>query len=213
MRGKVSDKYGFAAGRGITPAHAGKSPRPAQSRPRGWDHPRACGEKKSAAATKRIIAGSPPRMRGKARAQTRAAAVKGITPAHAGKRGPGPCRRPCPEDHPRACGEKLNSTKLYRPLSGSPPRMRGKVGSDKQAVHALGITPAHAGKRRSFRCPASRRGDHPRACGERLRGGPLLPPPPGSPPRMRGKAGCTRLVRRLPGITPAHAGKGSRCPG
>ena len=49
--------------------------------------------------------------------------------------------------------------------------------------------------------------DHPRACGENVNGGNIMPKYYGSPPRVRGKP---RLLLRLVGhtrITPARAGK------
>ena len=72
---------------------------------------------------------------------------------------------------------------------GSPPRMRGKAGPNSAHNAASGITPAYAGKSeyRSF-FPA-RPWDHPRVCGEKLGVVKLIPQLPGSPPRMRGKAG------------------------
>ena len=70
----------------ITPAHAGKS----SCRPvRGgvaWDHPRACGEKKTPLPARQSPLGSPPRMRGKDSLFSLPLVVGGITPAHAGKR-------------------------------------------------------------------------------------------------------------------------------
>ena len=51
--------------------------------------------------------------------------------------------------------------------------------------------------------------DHPRVCGEKPA---ILTPwvkPPGSPPRVRGKACDTDTVGEAAGITPAYAGKSS----
>ena len=50
------------------------------------DHPRVCGEKMDASALAAWIAGSPPRVRGKAGERTNHLADFGITPACAGKR-------------------------------------------------------------------------------------------------------------------------------
>ena len=65
MRGKPPPTTGRGYGGGITPAHAGKTECPHQSRRGARDHPRACGE--NFLATSRCVrrAGSPPRMRGK----------------------------------------------------------------------------------------------------------------------------------------------------
>ena len=69
----------------ITPAHAGK--RYCLSIPTNChkDHPRPCGEKLYRRIDLRKAAGSPPPMRGKARAQQGAIPRIRITPAHAGK--------------------------------------------------------------------------------------------------------------------------------
>ena len=72
---------------------------------------------------------------------------------------------------------------------------------------AEGITPAYAGKSQGLADIYEVLGDHPRVCGEKSE---LIPPgklPPGSPPRMRGKAPVVRDIVRDLGITPAYAGK------
>ena len=106
MRGKGRLVLYAILPRGITPAHAGKSPCwwPRCIRP--WDHPRTCGEKLWTQYYKRLLLGSPPHMRGKDLLDVVGEAVVGITPAHAGKRYRTrslPCRS---RDHPRTCGEK-----------------------------------------------------------------------------------------------------------
>ena len=171
------------------------------------DHPRACGEKPRAAALLRPWWGSPPRMRGKVPISPESLHRRGITPAHAGKSCP--CPRPPVNrwDHPRACGEKKTGITSRRLVRGSPPRMRGKEGAVfPRSVH-VGITPAHAGKRRSCKTCPFPAWDHPRACGEKWYDRSIQSRWPGSPPRMRGKAFQIRHHRLLPGITPAHAGK------
>ena len=85
--------------------------------------------------------------------------------------------------------------------------MRGKGKVDVAQGVQVGITPAHAGKRRHWASATAGSTDHPRACGEK----PILDLvsfyDTGSPPRMRGKA--TPAARKVlsTGITPAHAGK------
>ena len=54
-------------------------------------------------------------------------AVRGITPAWAGKSARGPVMRITTGDHPRMGGEKNHSTCLATPQIGSPPHGRGKV--------------------------------------------------------------------------------------
>ena len=86
-------------------------------------------------------------MRGKESCHLKPGKVKGITPAHAGKRPQGQFVRPLFQDHPRACGEKWNMSRTGLSIAGSPPRMRGKVFGDIAVPAFTGITPAHAGKR------------------------------------------------------------------
>ena len=67
--------------------------------------------------------------------------------------------------------------------------MRGKVTLQDVPCDSVGITPACAGKRKKCRKCRPGLGDHPRMCGEKkftFDAGKLIP---GSPPRMRGKAG------------------------
>ena len=147
MRGKVSNKRPSCDCPGITPAHAGKRICSARTLPTAWDHPRACGEKLTCIAMFMSSPGSPPRMRGKELEALREKLAGGITPAHAGKRRCGCTRYHAARDHPRACGEKLHCLCCRLPLSGSPPRMRGKVIAVCLTCLLVGITPAHAGKR------------------------------------------------------------------
>ena len=51
------------------------------------------------------------------------------------------------EDHPRVCGEKSGSLTVARAITGSPPRVRGKVFLRFVPRGRTGITPACAGKR------------------------------------------------------------------
>ena len=90
----------------ITPAYAGKSGISPGFLLSYRDHPRVCGEKESVNDGTAIRAGSPPRMRGKARSCQANTSVTRITPAYAGKS--------------RRVREPDTQT------AGSPPRMRGK---------------------------------------------------------------------------------------
>ena len=88
--------------------------------------------------------------------------------------------------------------------------MRGKdhvLGANPRDV---GITPAHAGKRRHtsarYECPR----DHPRVCGEKPAIAASSALVWGSPPRMRGKERVSPQHPGLYRITPAYAGKSNR---
>ena len=76
------------------------------------------------------------------------------------------------------------------PAWGSPPPMRGKGYLSSMICDGIRITPAYAGKSRSFRICLHEPQDHPRLCGEK------------------------HLIRFWftihIGITPAYAGKRSR---
>ena len=152
---------------GITPACAGKSQFVHLFSPPVRDHPRMCGEKKSAQLRKPKHLGSPPHVRGKVPNMGGICVAIGITPACAGK---SPRRTLCnsaSRDHPRMCGEKLPGFGHDPGDQGSPPHMRGKVPHLLLGAGEMGITPACAGKstRRGMRSGRVR--DHPRMCGEK----------------------------------------------
>ena len=146
-------------------------------------------------------------MRGKAGACRQRAHIRGITPAHAGKRGDDVTSKGSWRDHPRPCGEKPVGHVGREHGRGSPPPMRGKVqphnGSDKPP----GITPAHAGKRYAGGLLSRPCQDHPRPCGEKPKFKTIKGLSKGSPPPMRGKGFSPCRPIGMLRITPAHAGK------
>ena len=147
MRGKAPSLRERLHWHRITPAYAGKSGISPGFLLSYRDHPRVCGEKESVNDGTAIRAGSPPRMRGKARSCQANTSVTRITPAYAGKS--------------RRVREPDTQT------AGSPPRMRGKVPTFHPPSGAVGITPAYAGKRRLCVVAAHLGRDHPRVCGEK----------------------------------------------
>ena len=70
-----------------------------------------------------------------------------ITPAYAGKSTPIHFPVAIGKDHPRLCGEKVQSMCFF--------------------TSNCGITPAYAGKRQSWQAASFACGDHPRLCGEK----------------------------------------------
>ena len=128
MRGKAAGhRLGLILNR-ITPAYAGKSRRCCPPGFPHWDHPRVCGEKRSARSTTCGSWGSPPRMRGKAVCFVGCWFAHGITPACAGK--------------------SFLVNLAAQPRGDHPPRMRGKEEIKTGKSRRVGITPAYAGKRR-----------------------------------------------------------------
>ena len=146
VRGKVLWHIPPAHALGITPACAGKRTRRLQMRQDERDHPRVCGEKSWTPSLCAAGRGSPPRVRGKGLLQVAGRSEPGITPACAGKSTVRWYAVLLMRDHPRVCGEKPSPVFLALFLSGSPPRVRGKVTSRAKIHTQEGITPACAGK-------------------------------------------------------------------
>ena len=85
VRGKRVGRLPFFLLRRITPACAGKTGREQRGSVSHGDHPRVCGENAFAIICLRLLAGSPPRVRGKPPGQTLRGRWDRITPACAGK--------------------------------------------------------------------------------------------------------------------------------
>ena len=127
VRGKERGSTSRQRRKGITPAHAGKSPAMSPGHITLRDHPRTCGEKGISDFSGNYEDGSPPHMRGKARSPLLFPGISRITPAHAGKSTFSRFWTSNVEDHPRTCGEKVCNRRLLSLRLGSPPHMRGKV--------------------------------------------------------------------------------------
>ena len=192
MRGKPYKLTLNSSPARITPAYAGKT----AYVNRGWagaeDHPRVCGENFEAYSTAIQSGGSPPRMRGKRGILPRCWFCAGITPAYAGKTKPTDGHILRKQDHPRVCGENFAFAVKVVGVSGSPPRMRGKLAVCISINTADRITPAYAGK--TAKCKADSRlpKDHPRVCGENTVADNCETDVEGSPPADAGK---TKLFR------------------
>ena len=126
-------------------------------------------------------------MRGKEFANIGEQAVKGITPACAGKRRWNFRTTRVRGDHPRVCGEKFVVLAHEVFKVGSPPRVRGK-----ETVVAFE--------------PCSSE-DHPRVCGEKRQNVDTGSIAKGSPPRVRGKDAEPHAERNPDGITPGEKTK------
>ena len=146
MRGKRKRRNMLLPARRITPAHAGKTSVLDTCYYYNRDHPRACGENNANIRAYILGKGSPPRMRGKPVVSSLICRCRRITPAHAGKTYRAKNASYNNQDHPRACGENAARRCLVAVNMGSPPRMRGKLITQKAKSLFLRITPAHAGK-------------------------------------------------------------------
>ena len=100
------------------------------------------GEKLALYSMPVLLIGSPPRGRGKGPRNVFSSFAMRITPAWAGKRGPGPVKLGRCRDHPRMGGEKLHLRMPFSTSLGSPPHGRGKVIDSLLDCPQRGITPA-----------------------------------------------------------------------
>ena len=151
--------------------------------------------------------GSPPHTRGKADFSVEHVLESRITPAHAGKSDLQYLFLCHGQDHPRTRGEKADRPCTCALCRGSPPHTRGKAVRQSAGQAVLGITPAHAGKRKRPPGLRNSRWDHPRTRGEKKILYWCTTTAVGSPPHTRGKAEQRTTQTGTPGITPAHAGK------
>ncbi len=126
VRGKACAAVALAAALGIIPAGAGKSAPVVATWRKIQDHPRGCGEKGGKTAPVVAVAGSSPRVRGKALQLPPPPLRGGIIPAGAGKSHAHAVDVALDRDHPRGCGEKDHMIRLGRDWRGSSPRVRGK---------------------------------------------------------------------------------------
>ena len=135
-----------------------------------------------------------------------------ITPACAGKTQKRQPRRPTLRDHPRVCGKNRAAYVLHFRFLGSPPRVREKHENSYSLYHTLGITPACAGKTTRYHQQAMPVRDHPRVCGKNFNIVFHTLNNIGSPPRVREKPKLEQCSEKIPGITPACAGKTHKIP-
>ena len=127
VRGKAICRMRWCKISRITPARAGKRRTGKVHRMPVEDHPRVCGEKAHMVCTHDAFRGSPPRVRGKAKKVKKRDIISKITPACAGKSLIDADLAAFGRDHPRVCGEKNSAQAIIINITGSPPRVRGKV--------------------------------------------------------------------------------------
>ena len=146
MRGKRRKRRRPSYFDRLIPAHAGKTPFPAQNTSPWRAHPRACGENRSDPRRAADRRGSSPRMRGKLPRIDPSEFQRGLIPAHAGKTLDRTLETQDREAHPRACGENVILIRQISKTLGSSPRMRGKPRQTSRRPRRHRLIPAHAGK-------------------------------------------------------------------
>ena len=172
---------------GNIPAYAGKTGLAGDCASTSKEHPRVCGENKALRVFGTEKHGTSPRMRGKPTRWLADVAKPRNIPAYAGKTAPGGGSLPGGGEHPRVCGENSIVVVAWAGVSGTSPRMRGKQGFGGASMCGAGNIPAYAGKTTPRPQSQSSTSEHPRVCGENLKGfhdGSFLF---GTSPRMRGK--------------------------
>ena len=125
MRGAQSRHVIPDDDRGIIPAYAGSTNEMDLTLCRPEDHPRVCGEHAARNKLEEWKQGSSPRMRGARTIAIPGVWIEGIIPAYAGSTNTGTCTDTWSTDHPRVCGEHINSNIGMSYPRGSSPRMRG----------------------------------------------------------------------------------------
>ena len=146
VRGKHRRSADEIADDRITPAGAGKTQTKKHFTLSTTDHPRRCGENKSAHGRLASLKGSPPQVRGKLSRWAVCRFLCRITPAGAGKTQHQNQRRQNHGDHPRRCGENWQKRWVDPRKKGSPPQVRGKRFICDRSISHERITPAGAGK-------------------------------------------------------------------
>ncbi len=152
----------------FTPTRVGKTLPGAREFAGETVHPHACGENRLPDVVPGVVVGSPPRVWGKRRCPNRFAGRARFTPTRVGKTRCGYDSRYRPAVHPHACGE--NGSVAQRPfhLSGSPPRVWGKLSQNAAERIGQRFTPTRVGKTATLpRTAHARRGSPPRVWGKR----------------------------------------------
>ena len=146
-------------------------------------------------------------MRGRLHACRNPGQKSGNTPAYAGKTRRDEEVRHQRRKHPRVCGEDRRSPPPRQCGTETPPRMRGRRVVPCPVREHEGNTPAYAGKTGRIHKAAYVKEKHPRVCGEDWYSIACRSSSRETPPRMRGRHYRTCGHYRLPGNTPAYAGK------
>ena len=130
-------------------------------------------------------------------------------PLTRGRRCATPSRPPSGRKHPRLRGEDSRLNRLDHPEAETPPLTRGRPDSSGRETETKGNTPAYAGKTAVPRRCRTRRRKHPRLRGEDSGLTRTNIRSEETPPLTRGRRDESRVDDRVPGNTPAYAGKTS----
>ena len=179
---------------GITPARAGKTLLKSSRKSWTGDHPRACGENTQRSTVRepaaRKLAITPARA-GKTYKYTPESTVATDHPARAGKTSLRAATSEASEDHPRACGGKLDCSMFLHGREGITPARAGENKWFAEVnVRGVGSPPRVRGKTRRAFCNRWTARDHPRACGGRTARRSCCPAGGTDHPRACGENAC-----------------------
>ena len=173
--------------RRLTPANAGTTGLRQRLEDAERAHPRECGDDTVYARRDDLVAGSPPRMRGRRFAYSPPPHNYRLTPANAGTTLPVCSSESALRAHPRECGDDATGARAAISHTGSPPRMRGRRSRRWRHILRFRLTPANAGTTYPLAEAAANAEAHPRECGDDWVDARWAMVPKGSPPRMRGR--------------------------
>ena len=207
MPGRRGRRFDLFPGRGLIPAHAGKTSSPASPASRRQAHPRSCRENMSASVAACCASGSSPLTRGKRQVLGRSRQVRQLIPAHAGKTLHNPAHRSASKAHPRSRGENFKDETRGVWGEGSSPLTRGKHERGPYQVRSPGLIPAHAGKTATGSAAPSTPRAHPHSRAEKQAARVAPCGRLGSSPLTRGKLPGVGIPERRLRLIPTHAGK------
>ena len=172
---------------GTTPACAGKTVTPTALTKGVRDYPRVRGEDPPSSFFFCQFGGLPPRARGRPAVAADFHAVRGTTPACAGKTSSARTAHRRRRDYPRVRGEDRPLQPTSTRSEGLPPRARGRQGVGRHRKPGRGTTPACAGKTPILPPPGPCAWDYPRVRGEDASALAAGRSRRGLPPRARGR--------------------------
>ena len=170
-RGKPSADQPHYVGKGLIPAHAGKTLPRGNRQSAGTAHPRSRGENSLDPPADSSPQGSSPLTRGKLRRDDRGGIVSRLIPAHAGKTSASRWVTSLRGAHPRSRGENITIRAGMILSLGSSPLTRGKHPLHPWRVRRRRLIPAHAGKTNVEAIADQAYTAHPRSRGENCRNG------------------------------------------
>ena len=110
------------------------------------------------------------------------------------------------EDHPHACGDKMQTGLTRRHSVGSSPRVWGQAYASAREMLGIRIIPTRVGTRRRPHRSVNSAADHPHACGDKTVKSPVGEPKKGSSPRVWGQGTTTFVCTLTSGIIPTRVG-------